>query len=159
MKVFLFAQTLQPDGRKIAKANQLARFKFFQWKFEKCFGRVKRVGATRACIGFPISETEMTFEHEQAFAHERDRVIAHEKSVDEIVLAANRLHLSHHPRSVEPLIRCAVKNEALERLKIDRVRRHAGVNTARTLRRFAHATSVTNRAVQENAINSLRVAT
>ena len=33
MKVFLFAQTLQPDGRKIAKANQLARFEFFQWKF------------------------------------------------------------------------------------------------------------------------------
>ena len=136
VKVFLFTRSLQPDGRKIAKANQLARFEFFQWKFEKCFGRVKRVGAARACVRFPISETEMTFEHEQAFAHERDRVIAHEKSVDEIVLAANRLHFGYHLRRVKALICCAGKNEAFEALEIDGVRRHARINYRRSLRRF-----------------------
>src|SRR5262249_3564846 len=133
---FLYAQSLQRDGLKIAKANQFARFEFFQRKFEKCFGRVKRVGAARAGVRFPISETEMTFEHEQAFAHERDRIIAHQKSIDEIVLAADRLHLRHHPRSVKPLIRCARKNETLEALEIDGVRRHACINHRRSLRRY-----------------------
>src|SRR5439155_16042115 len=107
---------LQPDRWKIAQANQLTRFQFFERKFQERLGRVKRVGAARGGVRFPFSETEMAFQHEQAFAHERDSVKAQQKSVDEIVSAANRFDLSHHPRGVKTLVRCAGENETFERL-------------------------------------------
>ena len=147
VNVFLFAQALQPDRWQIAEPNQLSRFQLFQRKFQKCFGGIKRVGAAGACVRFPVGKTEMTFQHEQSLAHERDRVIAHEKSIDEIVSAADRFNLGHHPWSVEALVGCACENETLESLQIDGVRRHASVDDGASLRRFAHGTSVTNRAI------------
>ena len=100
----------------------------------------------------------MAFQHEQAFLHEWDGVKAQQKSVDEIVIAADCFDLRHHPRRIETLVRCAGKNETFERLEIDCVRRHSRVDDGRALRRFTHGTGVTNRAVQKNAFDPLRVA-
>ena len=100
----------------------------------------------------------MAFQHEQAFSHERDSVKAQQKLVDEIVFAADRFDLGHDPWGVETLIRGAGKNEALECLEIDSVRRHACVYDARASRGFAHRTGMTNRAIQKDPIEPLSIA-
>src|SRR5215217_7757617 len=96
MKVFRFAQALQPDRRKITKTNQLASFQFFERKFQKRLGRIECVGAAGAGVRLPVRKTEMPFQHKQPFAHKGDRIKAEQETIDEIVVAANRLDLSHH---------------------------------------------------------------
>src|SRR5207244_7601531 len=61
VNVFLFARALQPNRGQIAETNELARFQFFERKFQERLRWVERVSAAGACVRFPIAETEMAF--------------------------------------------------------------------------------------------------
>ena len=50
VNVFLFARTLQPDRGQIAETNKLARFQFFERKFQEGLRWVEGVSAARASV-------------------------------------------------------------------------------------------------------------
>ncbi len=100
----------------------------------------------------------MAGEHEEALAHERERVEAQEHAIKEIVVAADRFDFRQDAIGGEALIHRAGEDETLEGAEIDRVRGHAGVERARRLGRFAHGADVADGAVEEDAIDPLRVA-
>ena len=82
VQLLRFARTLQPDRWKVTQADQLTRFQLFERKFQKCFCRIERIGSPRSLLRLPIDEAKMVVQHDQSFAHYRNRVVAHEETIN-----------------------------------------------------------------------------
>ena len=157
-QLHFFALSLEPDGGEIAETDQLFRRQFLQRKFKQRFRGSESVGAARALIRLPIEIAEMAAEHDEALAHEGQRVETHDHAIDEIVVAADGFDLGQDAIGGEALIERAGEDETLEGAEIDGVRRHPGVKRARFLGRLTHGADVADRAIEENTIDALRVA-
>src|SRR4051794_21526787 len=158
MQAALLTVALQPDGWKVAEAYQLARLELLQWKLKERLRRRKGVGAAGTLRRFPIKKTEKAGEQEQPLAHQRDGIVAHQLSVQEIIVCADSLHLCDETIGGEALVCGAGKDEALERAKIYRVRWHAGVGDWLALWCLTHGADMADCAVQEDSIDALGVA-
>ncbi len=151
-------RTLQPNRGQVADADNLARLHFLERIIHQRLGRIEGVGPARSFVGLPLDEAEAILQHQEPLAHERDRVVAHDRLVEQIVFAPERVHLAHEAVGVETRVGRAVKNEALETFEIDRVGRHPGVKRARALRRLADGAGMAGGAIQKDAIDPLGVA-
>src|SRR5437763_3439555 len=158
MQPVLLSFPLQPDRWEVAQANQLLAFELLKGKFEKRLCGCKSIRPARTLRRFPVKESKVAGKQEQPLAHKRDGVVAHQLSVQEIVVCAYTLHLCDEAICGEALVCGAGKDEALKRTKVDRVRWHSGVEDCLALRRLTHGADVANCAIQEDAVNALSVA-